>query len=103
MSLYCHDSSPVFLQWFADYLGEIQLEESKRANEAEARGETYNKMIDIRVFLTSVSQSKVRIVSLHMCCIDCPCLCQDDLATMLFHIGIQEAQEAQEQVGSWFA
>eukprot|EP00042_Codosiga_hollandica_P055747 m.787580 g.787580 ORF g.787580 m.787580 type:complete len:247 (+) comp59188_c0_seq42:3880-4620(+) len=66
-------------KWFADYLAEIQAEELAREAEAKARGDVYEKLIDIRVFLTAVSQTK------------------DDLATIFLHVGVNEAQQAQQQ------
>jgi hypothetical protein len=52
------------MQWFADYLSEIQAQETKREDEARERGEVYERMIDIRLYLTSVSQRKVRLLQL---------------------------------------
>eukprot|EP00042_Codosiga_hollandica_P037949 m.304264 g.304264 ORF g.304264 m.304264 type:complete len:798 (+) comp55267_c0_seq5:1116-3509(+) len=65
-------------KWFAQYLSELQLDESRRVRQAQEKGEIYEPLIDIRVFLTSVAQRK------------------DDLTQVLFQVGIEQAQQAQE-------
>lgn len=92
------------MQWFADYLSEIQAQETKREDEARARGEVYERMIDIRLYLTSVSQRKVSPLAActaHACWIQAlthTCALQEDLSSILFHMGVKAAVRANETV-----
>jgi hypothetical protein len=59
-------------QWFADLLAELQAAE----DEEKAADPTYPGLLDIRMYLTSVQKGK------------------DDLAAMLFHVGVESSAEA---------
>eukprot|EP00042_Codosiga_hollandica_P017225 m.46506 g.46506 ORF g.46506 m.46506 type:complete len:1158 (+) comp47417_c0_seq4:292-3765(+) len=65
-------------RWFSDYLSEVQLDEARRVQAAQAKGDIYEPMVDIRVYLTSVSQRK------------------DDLMQVLFQVGLEKAQQTLE-------
>lgn len=70
-----------WLQWFADYLAEIQSAEIVAQATARKEGREYEPLIDIRVFFTAVRQGK------------------DDLSTMMLHLGLESAHQQTQTVG----
>lgn len=66
------------MQWFAEFLAELQAAEARKTQEDPS----YKPLIDIRVFLTAVRHG------------------QDDLSSVLFHIGVQSAHSQDEEVRS---